>query len=248
MQSARGRSQISDSIRTDAVDAELLERGPLRLVVGCPRNDTCSQRVSRFHELLVYIVDMLPEVLGADRAQGCNWIHVPGHLEHSAANRRKDPLYRSDDTVVKGVNRAARRGFAYAPYDERLDVRRLDLDVSYRALADLFESFRQGRDRCSGNERVPPQLWCRCRRDAYPGASRHISRIEDGIVMNDYDAIGRSVNVQLDTVGPELESPPERRNRVFGQTVVGAPVRDRNRCPAGSGQMFLKRAIQGANL
>lgn len=68
---------------------------------------------------------------------------------------------------------------------------------------------------------------------------RHISRIEDGIVMDDYNPVRGRAHIELDRVGAELDRALERRDGILGQCVVGAPVRDREACETAFGQVFL---------
>lgn len=72
----------------------------------------------------------------------------------------------------------------------------------------------------------------RAGRDQSPATSRHISRVEDGIVMNYDDPIRRSVDIELDCLGAQLDRPVERRNGVLRQSVVRPAVRDRERAGA----------------
>lgn len=77
-------------------------------------------------------------------------------------------------------------------------------------------------------------------RDTKAPTSRHTSRVEEKIVMNHYDAVGRAVDIKLDRLGTELDGPSEGRNRVFGQGVVCPPVGDADRSAARVlGQGFL---------
>jgi len=66
-------------------------------------------------------------------------------------------------------------------------------------------------------------------RDSHPGTARHISRIEDRIVMNHHHPVRGPVNVQLDRPGAQLDGPLEGGNRVFGQAIMRPAMRDGDR-------------------
>lgn len=80
-------------------------------------------------------------------------------------------------------------------------------------------------------------LLTRSIRDGDSSASRHISRVEDGIVMNDHYPVRGPVDIELDCLGAELDGPNERRNRVFGQGVVCPPMGDCDRAGVGAGRL-----------
>ncbi len=85
-------------------------------------------------------------------------------------------------------------------------------------------------------------LLTRSIRDNDSSAARHISRVENGIVMNDHYPVRGPVDIELDCLGAQLDSPFERRNRVFGQGVVCPAVGDRDGAWVGArglGQGFL---------
>lgn len=103
-------------------------------------------------EIIVDVIDVLPEVLGAGRAERHHRVDVPRHLEHSASDRGKELLDGPDDPVVERVNRAFGRRFAYTPDDEWLDVPRLDLNEYLGPRSNLLERFREGRDTYAGSE------------------------------------------------------------------------------------------------
>lgn len=93
-----------------------------------------------------------------------------------------------------------------------------------------------------------PDFLCGAGRDQSPATARHISRVEDRIVMNNDDPIRSSVDIQLDCLRAELYRPVERRNGVLGQNVMRPAVRDRERAgvtgAAGAGgaldQVYLR--------
>jgi hypothetical protein len=66
--------------------------------------------------------------------------------------------------------------------------------------------------------------------------------VNDWIVVNDDDPVPRCVNVQLDSIGTELDGALERGERILGVGLVRPPVRDPlGRVVAGTcGQVFLR--------
>jgi hypothetical protein len=66
-------------------------------------------------------------------------------------------------------------------------------------------------------------------------------RVNDGIMVDNYDPIASRVHVELDTVGPQLNGSLERCNGVLGMALVRPTVGDALRWSAVSvcGQAFL---------
>jgi len=64
--------------------------------------------------------------------------------------------------------------------------------------------------------------------------------VHDPIVMDHDDPVAGRMNIQLDSVGPELDGPLERGNRVLGMSLVRPAVGDAlGRIAASCGQAFL---------
>lgn len=79
--------------------------------------------------------------------------------------------------------------------------------------------------------------------------SRHISRVEHGIVMNDYNPVTARVHVELHRLRSELDRPFERLDAVFRCRVMGAAVGDSEWQETGRGQRSsVGGAVQGPNL
>jgi len=203
------------------------QRCPLRRLVRGPRDNPGAHRVRSRNEVFIDVVHMLPQIFGASGAERGDGIDVPRDLEHPAPHGREDLLYCPDDSMVERMNRAFGRGFAYTPHDERLDVARLYLNEYTGSRSYLLECFREGRDPGSRSKQMRSDLLGSAGCNPSPSASRHISRVEDGIVMNYDYPIRRSVDIELDCLRPQLDRPLERRNGVFGQGVVRAAVGDR---------------------
>jgi len=130
------------------------------------------------------------------------------------------------------MNGAFGAGFANTPDDEGLDVSCLDLYESHCSCANCVECFPQG-----GNRDVPAQGMRIhdtevCVGDGDASGLRHISRMEDRIVMNHNYSIARRMHVELDSLGAQLERALKGRNRVFGKRFVRATVRDPERAAA----------------
>jgi hypothetical protein len=193
--------------------------------------------VRRRDEILIDVIDVLPQIFGSGFAERRNRVEMPRNLEHAASDRGKYFLHRPDDAMVERVNGAIRPRLADASYDMWLDVPRLYLDENRRPRSDRFERLRQRRKGDVRGERVGSQLiktrggnWdCR--------AFRHTFRIETRIVMNYHHPIAGRMHVQLDGLSPQIEGLLERRYAVFGQGIVGAAVGNPEWCGAAVGQL-----------
>lgn len=75
-------------------------------------------------------------------------------------------------------------------------------------------------------------------RDSFLPGSRHVSRVENGIVMNDHYTVRRPMDVELDRLGAQLDGSRECRNRVLGQRVMRSAVGD-SEWGAALDQVFL---------
>lgn len=213
-------------IGTKPVNPKTPQLRPLGCIVRRPGDDSGADRMRAGDEVFVDVVDLLPQIFRAGIAKRCDRVNVARNLEHPAPDGGKDRLHGPDDPVVERVDRAFGPRFAYTPHDERLDVGRLDLNEYYGPRSNLLERFREGRDANAGSKRMSFDLLSGTRSDAKATASRHASRVENGIVMHHHYPVRRCMDVKLNRFGAELDGSHECRNRVLGQRVVRSAVGD----------------------
>ena len=120
----------------------------------------------------------------------------------------------------------------------RLDVRRLDLDENHGTSSDGFKSLREGRNRNTGSQLAGPQSIERSGCNGDWIAVRHTFRVKHGIVMHYDNPIAGRVNVELHRLRAQSEGGFERWYSVFGNSVVGAAVRNPERGGAAVGQRY----------
>jgi hypothetical protein len=191
------------------------------------------------HELFIDERHLLPEVAGSGRNERCEGVDVTRDFQNSSWNRRENAVHCFDDAVVESVYCAHDGRLTDRADDQGLDARRLDLDVHGCPVADGVENVVECRNLDAVREWKVPDLGGGEAGDVGNGCSR---RIYDGVVVNDDDAVASSVHVQLDCIGPELDRPKKRGDRVLGErlmrTAVGDLFRDtslpvRNQLPLG---------------
>lgn len=191
----------------------------------------------RRDQILIHVIDMLPQIFGSSFAERRYGIEMSSNLQYAASDRREYFLHRSDDAVIERVDGAVRPRLTDASYDMRLDVPRLYLDEYRRPRSDRFERLRQRRNGDTWSESVRSQLIKRRGGDRDCGTLRHAFRMNNGIVMNNHYAIAGRVHIQLDGLSAKVERPLERGYAVFGQRVVGAAVGNSEWCGTAVGQL-----------
>lgn len=140
-------------------------------------------------------------------------------------------------------------GFTNASHDEWLNIFRLDLDENHGAPSDRFQRFAQSRYPDVGTEAMRCNDAESSARDGDISRLRHTFRMQHGIVMNNDYPIARCMNVELDSLGAQLDRPFERGDRVFRQRVVLSAVGDPERWASLRWQAFLReRGLGRPNL
>ena len=124
------------------------------------------------------------------------------------------------------MNCAACIGFPNAARHQRLDVRSLDLHVDSGPVADGFERFREGGNVRPVGEREPPDLRCGELGDGLMRGALRMPCVDDGIVVNDHNAVSSRMDVELYPVGAKLDRALKRGDRVLRMCLVGPPVGD----------------------
>jgi hypothetical protein len=193
--------------------------------------------VRRRDQILIHVIDVLPQIFGSSFAERRYGIEMSSNLQYAASDRREYLLHRSDDAVIERVDGAVRPRLTDASYDMRLDVPRFYLDEYSRPRSDRFERLRQRRNGDTWSESVRSQLIKSRGGDRDCGTLRHAFRMNNGIVMNNHYAIAGRVHIQLDALSAKVERPLERGYAVFGQRVVRAAVRNSEWCGTAVGQL-----------
>ena len=199
---------------------------PLPRVVGSPRYDSRTNGVGFFDYLRVDSIDLLPQIFRGSRSKAGDWIDVPRHLEHTRSDCREDAFDYSDDAMIEGVHCTRRFRFANASSDERLNVRRFDLDIDDDSAPNRSEHFRKGGNPHSVGERELFELRRRELGDRSVRRPLRMSGVRDRVVVYNHYAVFRRVHVELDTLGPELDSALKRGYRILGMSLVRTPVGD----------------------
>ena len=186
-------------------------------------------------------VDFLPQIFGGCGDERSSGIDVPGDFENSRPDCGEDCLDDPDHSVVERMHRANCLGFADAARHERLDAARLDLDINSCPVADDSERLREGRNVRTVSKRELVELRCRQLGDRPPRRSLRVPRVNDWIVVNDDNSVAGGVDVELNSIGPQLDGALERGEGVLGMSLVSPPVSDPLGRVASSscGQAFL---------
>lgn len=151
---------------------------------------------------------------------------MPRNLENARPDRREDRLDGPDDAVIERVHCAGRFRFADAARDQWLDIQRLDLDIHNRPGADDIERLAERRNARTVSKRELLELRCRQLGDRLVRRPLWVPGVNHGIVVNDDDPVTGRVDVQLYSIGSELDGALESRKRVLGMGLVRPSVSD----------------------
>ena len=215
--------ELRDAIGADTIDANAPEGFPLFGVVGGPRDYARVDGVRARNEILVDERHLLPQVLRPGGHERSHRVDVTRVLEHTCPQRREDALHRPDDAVVERVHRAGGFAFANHPDDQRLDARRLDLDVDDGIGANGIEHRGERRDPDIVTEMEFPELSVRQPGDAMPSQT---AGIDDGIVVHDDGTVARGVNVEFDTFRSQLDRSQKCGDGILWQGLMRSTVGD----------------------
>lgn len=221
--------ELGDAISADAVDADAHQCFPLVGVVSGPGNDPGVDRVRSCNQLFIDERHFLPEILCSARHERRDRIDMTRILQHARSHRRENRFYGFDNAMVEGVNGAGRLVLADNTHDERLDAGRLDLDVDHGINTN-------GAEHCSerGNLHVlgEPKISELGGRQLGNWARRESGRIDDRVVVNDYNSVVGGMDVELDRLGAQLQRAQKSGDGVLGQGLMRPSMRDLLRRPS----------------
>jgi hypothetical protein len=193
------------------------------------------------HEIFIDEPRFLPQILSTRFFERAGWIEVPSDLEDAGANRWESSLNVLYDAVIERVDSAVRVRFPNNPDDQRLDGRRLYLDVNAGSRWHCIENCSERRNPDSAALVKLADLDRRKLCDSELSAAWHTTGVEEGIMMNDNRSILRCMNVELDCIRSHLERSEKGRNGILRKCIVSPAMRDALRtAPGWWGQCSLR--------
>lgn len=132
MQLTARRRELGDAIGANAVRSNSAQDGPLIGVVRGPCYDTCPDGVRGRDQILIYVINVLPQIFCSRGPKRRNGIEVSSNLKHAASDGGENSFHVFYDAVVERVDSAIGPRFANASYDVWLDVPALYLDEDSR--------------------------------------------------------------------------------------------------------------------
>jgi hypothetical protein len=149
------------------------------------------------HHFRVDQTRVLPKIFGTGFDKRGERVEMTRDFQDSRSNGGKDFFHVLNDPVIEGVNGAVGDRFANAPNHQRLDVLSLDLDVNPGTLPDRIEHVREGRDSNAAGEEDFSQLGIRHIGYGRFRPRNSASASHRRIVVYDYDAVARRMDIQL---------------------------------------------------
>ena len=233
-----GRREVGDAIGADSVDADLGKSLPMGDVVGRPRDDTRADGVRAHDQIFVDELDLLPKVLRTRLDQRARWIEVASDLENTGPNRREKTLDGFYDPVVERMDGAIRARLADAANHQWLDVGFLDLDENGGAISYRMQHFGERWNEDPVCQREPTQLVDGKVAQSGFSSIAQVTGLDNRVVVYNDGAVTCRVDVQLDSLGTELDSADECRDRVLWESVVRTPMGNRDRGAGRSNQAW----------
>jgi hypothetical protein len=184
---------------------------------------------------------LLPQIIGACFSERRGGIQMARDFEYPGTNCRENLLDGLNDSMIEGMYRAVGRRFPDHSHDERLDVSPLYLHIDSSADRHRAEDFLQGGNKDTAAEVKLTNLARWKLGDRQLSSEWHTTGVEHGIMMNDNNSIARSVHVELDRIGAEIERFQESGDGVLRKRVMCATVGDALRgAPGWWGQPGLR--------
>jgi hypothetical protein len=215
--------ELGDAVGADAIDADVSQRLPLIGVVSGPGDDSGVDGVRARNELFIDVRNLLPQILGPSGDERSDRIDVTRDLQHAGSHRWEDALHRFDDAMVERVDGALRFALADNAHHERLDARRLYLDINPDIRAQRIEYRRERRNL---DVLGKPEFADLRGRQLSDGTGRESGRIYDRVVVDDDGSVFGGVDVELDRIRAQLDGANESRNRILGQRLMSTTVGD----------------------